>query len=435
MKSPRNLLNRGLLGLFAVAVVPSVVLHSEIRGTIDPATSQFLKQSVKKAEAANAEVLIIELDTPGGLLSSAKEMAQTIGQSKVPVVVYVSPPGASATSAGAILTLASHRAAMAPGTNIGAAHPVEADGKDVPGAMGEKVTNDTAAFAKSLAETRGRSLETAEAMVRKSLSLTAPEALKSKIVESLADNIPDLLRQLDGKEIKLTSGEVKKPQTSNATVQKEQMSLGLRILHFLAHPNVATILMTVAMLCIYVEISNPGVVIPGVVGAIALLLAFTAFQMLPIRTTGFLLIALAMILMIGEAFANTHGVLGAGGVISFILGILWVIDPNETTLRISPQVWVPAAAAMGGGTLAIGYFATRSHRLAVAAREKMGGFSASGLSGYRGQVESISADGLSGKASFRGEIWDVFSSEPLQIGASVEVAKVDGMKAFVKRVH
>ena len=287
------------------------VYFAEVRGTINPASAEFFEKSIQKAQNAGAEAIVFELDTPGGLVSSVRQMAQAAGSSKVPVVVFVTPAGASATSAGALLMLASHYAAMSPGTNIGAAHPVGPQGKDVEGAMGEKVLNDVRAFARGLAELRRRPIDIAEKIVSKSKSLTAEEAKKAKLIDVLAQDRLELLKKMNGVEISL-NGQKKILQTSNAKIERLEMSTGQKLLHLIAHPNIAAILMTFATLLIYVELNNPGVGIAGTLGAICLIVAFMAFQSLPIHTGGLMLLVLGMILMVAEAFVASGGALAAG---------------------------------------------------------------------------------------------------------------------------
>jgi len=420
----------------APAAASAPVFIAEIRGTIDPATASYLAASIRKAEAAGAGVLIVELDTPGGLVSSVKKMAQSIDESKVPVVVYVSPGGASATSAGALLALASHVAAMAPGTHIGAAHPVDSQGKDIEGAMKDKAVNDVAAFARGLAELRGRSRELAEKVVTKSKSVTASEAFEQKFVDIIASDRSQLLKALDGREIQMGKLGKRVLGTNGARIVTSSMTWGQQVLHVLANPNIATMLMAAGVLLLYVEITTAGVIIPGILGAIALLVAFIGLQMLPIRMGGMLLTVLGIGMLIAEAFVVSHGALAAGGTLSFVLGLLWVLDPAETDMRISTMVLVPTALALGGGTLVIAVAAARIRKLSLAARATMGGGGELGLAGYAGLVETVDAGGCTGKALIRGETWDFECGDALQNalkpGDVVEVVSTKGMKAVVK---
>jgi len=430
------------LGLVLVAVAfaqtdskDRSVWFAEIRGTIDPASSRFLSRAIREAEKDGAEALVVELDTPGGLVSSVKDMAQFINKSKVPIVVYVAPGGASATSAGALLTFASHVAAMAPGTHIGAAHPVGPEGKDISGKMGEKAVNDVAAFARGLAELRGRNRELAEAVVTKSKSFTAEEAKKQEMVEVIASSRAELLQKIDGRMIEVSKDNRRVIRVEGATVKTINMTWGQKILHLLANPNIATLLMALGVLCIYIEITTPGITIPGILGGIAILVAFISFQMLPIRTGGFLLLILGVGFLIAEAFVVSHGALAVGGIISFVLGVIWVLDPAETDLKISPAVWVPAALALGGGAAVIAFAAAKLKEQAKKALAQIGGGGYSGLAGYQGRVESVIEGGLEGKALIRGEVWDFEASTPLSVGDLVEVERVIGFRLVVKVVH
>lgn len=428
-------LSAGLSGAQTSVNEPNVRV-AEIRGTINPAGASLLRTAIHQAQAEQAQALIIELDTPGGLVSSVKDMAQAIDQSTVPVVVFVTPAGAAATSAGALLSLASHLAAMSPGSHLGAAHPVDSAGKEVQGAMGEKILNDTVAFARGLAELRGRNISLAEQVVAKSRSLTAQEAHKEKLIEILASDRTDLLAQLDGRTVKISDGksiQSRTLRTRSAEVRTSEMTWGQKILHRLADPNIATLLMTLGFLCIYVEISSPGIGIAGVLGAISLLTAFVAFQTLPIRTGGLILLALGAIFMIAEMFVATHGALAIGGALSFLLGMLWVMDPAGSDLVISPAVWIPATLGLFSGALVLAWAAARSQKLVKEARARMGGGGAAGLLGYTGHVQALGPDSRSGKALFRGEVWDFISSDALATGDAVQVEEVLGMRVRVKK--
>jgi len=427
------------LMLSASADTPaSLVLISEIRGTINPATADYLKSSIHRATEAGAEALIVELDTPGGLVSSVELMSQVIDESKVPVVVYVTPAGAAATSAGALLMLSSHVAAMTPGSHMGAAHPVDSSGKDVPGAMGQKILNDVVAYAKSMAEIRGRNKELAELIVSKSQSFTAQEAASKKLVEVLADHETDLLNKLQGRVVESKSFGKKTLNTSNARVERVDMTIGQKLLHLISNPNIAAILMTIAMLLIYVELNNPGVQIAGILGVILLILAFMSFQSLPIRTGGLILMGVGFIGMFSEVFVAAHGALAAGGVLSFILGMIWVVDPSQTSERVSPMVYIPAGLALSIGAFTIAWFAARVKVQAAEALEKMGGSGAMGLHGYQGKVESLAGNGAIqspfGKMHIRGEVWDFVCEESVKVGDAVQVQSVDGFKLIVKRI-
>jgi membrane-bound serine protease (ClpP class) len=408
----------------AVEEVRSRVIVSEIRGTINPATADYLESSIARAQAENAQALIVELDTPGGLVSSVQAMAQTIEKSSIPVVVYVTPAGASATSAGALLMLASHVGVMAPGTHMGAAHPVDTSGKNIDGAMGKKVLNDTVSFAQGLAELRNRNRDQAGLIVSESKSFTSQAALDQHLIEIHSPNLESLLVSLNGRE---SLG--KKMSTEGALIVKNEMSFGQKILHLLSNPNIAAILMTLAMLLIYVEIQSPGIQIAGILGVVFLIVGFMCFQTLPIRVGALALMGVGLVAMILEVVASAHGVLALGGVVSFILGMIWVVDSKQIAIGVSPQVWVPAAIALGSGSIAIGWFATRVKKQAREALVRMGGGGLSGLEGYVGVVEN------SGKILIRGELWDFDceSNEKVLAADHVEVTGLNGFKVRVKK--
>jgi membrane-bound serine protease (ClpP class) len=419
---------------FASGASTPTVLLAEIRGTINPATAEYLERSIERAEKRGAQALVITLDTPGGLVSSVQKMAQAIDRSKTPVVVYVEPAGASATSAGALLMLASHLAVMTPGSHMGSAHPVDASGKDISGAMGEKVLNDTASFAEGLAEIRGRDKALVSAIVRKSRSFTAQEAMDAKLIDALADSTPDLLRKIEGKRVDFRGGGSVVLRTADARVESLEMSLGQKALNLLSNPNIAAILATIGLVLVYFEVNNPGMQVSGILGVICLVISFMSFQTLPIRTGGLVLLVVGAIGLIAEVFATTHGILGAAGVLSFFLGLIWVIDPEQIRFGVSPAVYVPASLFLGAMALLIGWFAARTRADAHAELERMKGGGESGLSGYTGVVQTIEVDssGLMGKILIRGELWDFIADGAVAVGDSVEVSRSEGLKVFVK---
>ncbi len=417
---------------------PRIVMSSQIRGTINPATVDYLKLAIQKATDKHAQALIVELDTPGGLVASVESMSQAIDESKIPVVVYVTPAGAAATSAGALLMLSSHIGAMTPGSHMGAAHPVDSSGSDVKGAMGEKVLNDTVSYAKGMAEIRGRNKELAELIVSKSQSFTAQEAFSKNLIEVLADHEVDLLRKLNGRVVESKNFGKRTLQTENAQVERVDMTLGQRFLHLISNPNIASILMTLAMLLIYVELNHPGIQIAGILGVILLILAFMSFQTLPIRTGGIILMGVGFVGMFSEVFTNAHGALATGGVLSFVLGMIYVVDPSQSSQGVSPYVWVPAGSALAIGAFTLAWFAARVKEQAQAALKMIGGTGVMGLMGYEGKVESLAGDGAMaspfGKLTIRGEVWDFVCEDSVRVGDLVQVESVNGFKLKVKRL-
>jgi membrane-bound serine protease (ClpP class) len=436
MRSPHfQLIITLLAGVSALAAPPA---HPRVdvlplRGTIDPATSAALEAAIVHAEGDGAELLVVELDTPGGLVASVREMDQAIDASRIPVVVYVTPAGGSATSAGALLTLASHVAAMAPGTNIGAAHPVGSSGEDIKGTMGQKVVNDVSAFARGLAELRGRNVGLAEDVVARSRSFTAEEALRGGLIEIIAPSRGALLSALDGRRVKLRESE-RALHTRDAEVVEDRLSFGQALLHTLANPNIAALLMTLGMLLIYVEVSHPGTVIPGISGAICLLVAFMAFHMLPIRAGALALVGLGALLLLAEPFVVAHGAMAAGGIVSFVLGLVWLLDPSETSLHVAPWAYLLSAGALGVLVAAIAISVARLRRRSHEALEEMGGAGViAGIHGYTGTVEEAGPGGKAGKARFRGELWDFESAEELRPGDAVVATGVKGLRLKLAR--
>lgn len=412
-------------GLTAVAqdeaAPPAPIAKIEIRGTINPASAQYLQRSLEEATAQGARALLVELDTPGGLVSSTREMAQSIDRSQIPVIVYVTPAGASATSAGALLAISAHVAAMAPGSNIGAAHPVGSGGEEIEGASGEKAVNDVAAFARGLAELRGRPVDVASAVVSKSESFSAEEALKKKLIDVVAPQPQQIWDWLEGRELKVGESTLKMSGLSESPVVNLEMHPGEKLLHFLAHPNVAAILMSLGLLLIYAEISSPGLGLPGVAGALCLLVAFMAFQAVPIREGALALVALGGALIVAEFFATTGGVLAVGGIVSFILGLLWLVDPAETDLAISPVIIASSGLLLALGGAVIVLAAGRMRGLSERALKEIGGQGPLGLEGYEGRVSSVNGEGLTGSLKIRGEIWTFESDSPLKEGDHVRV--------------
>lgn len=393
------------LSFFAVWVI-------SVKGTINPGSADYVIKSIQAANEKKAEALIVELDTPGGLVSSVREMGQAISTSKTPVIVYVTPAGASATSAGALLSLASHAAVMAPGTNIGAAHPVGSGGEEIKGAMGEKVTNDVAAMARGFAEIRGRNPEIAELIVTKSKSYTAEEALKVGLIDVIAKSRTEMYQKLSEK---------KKINLTQVEEHHAEMSFAQKLLHLIAHPNVAMLLMSLGGILIYAEISTAGFGFAGIAGAISLILAFISLQVLPIQTGALALLVLGLILLFAELFVTTKGALAIGGIVSLMLGFLWLVDPAQSDLRVSYGLLIGMGLALSSAIFGLSWLVIRMKKNFAEARTKMGGGGVLGLEGYVGTVESVDSSGLAGKVQVRGEVWDFSSQTPLKVGMEVVV--------------
>lgn len=396
-----------------------------IDSSINPATADFIREALATAAHERAALLVIELDTPGGLLESAKSIVKDLLGTPVPVVVYVAPSGAGATSAGVFVTMAANIAAMAPGTTIGAAHPVGGQGEDIQGDMREKVENFTVSLSKSIARERGRNVEWAENAVRKSLSITADEAVKLKVVDLIASSRDDLLKQLHGREVRVGAATVRLNLTV-AEIVTHEMRLRQKLLDILASPNVAYLLMMAGLLGLYVEFTNPGVFFPGVVGGICLLLAMAALQVLPINYSGLALLGLGVALLISEMFVPSFGTLGVGGIVAFVLGSLLLFDTPESDLTVDPNIVYAAAATFAGFSLLISYLVVRTHR-------RKPSLGAEGLIGEVGEVrQRISREEHTGKVLVHGEYWNATADAPIEVQARVEVTKVDGLRLTVR---
>ena len=404
------------------ASTPHVDLIS-IDGTINPAVDDFIRESISRAKANAARALIIQLDTPGGLLTSTRTIVKEMLGAPVPVIVYVAPSGAGAGSAGVFITMAAHIAAMAPGTNIGAAHPVAGGGQEVKGVMGEKIENFTASFAESIAQQRGRNTEWAIQAVRKSVSITEKEALKIKVIDVVAKDINDLLEQAHGRKVDI-DGRKHELSLKGARVERYGMSLKQKVLNTIADPNIAYLLMMAGILGLYMEFSHPGVIFPGVAGAICLLLAFASLQLLPINYAGLGLIILGIGLLIGEAFAPSFGVLGVGGIISLALGSFFLFDTEGSDLIVDRSIILTAVATLGTFVLAVSYLVFRSQKSKPAL----------GMEGLIGEIGEVRGKLIpSGKIFVHGEYWNARADGEIDVGEKVEVVGYEGMSLKVRR--
>ncbi|MCK6553234.1 nodulation protein NfeD [Candidatus Binatia bacterium] len=395
---------------------------------INPATADFIRESIATAHQDDARALVIQLDTPGGLLDSARTIVKELLGAPVPVIVYVAPSGAGATSAGVFVTMAANIAAMAPGTNIGAAHPVTGQGGNVEGDIGTKVVNFAASLSKTIAGERGRNVEWAEKAVRESVSITAQEALELHVIDIVATDLPDLLRQANGRET-MVAGRPVVLALAGATIVPREMRLKQRLLNILADPNIAYLLITAGLLGLYVEFTHPGVMFPGVVGGICLLLGLTALQVLPINYSGLALIGLGVALLVSELFLPSFGILGVGGIAAFVLGSLLLFDTPESDLAVDPAIVYAAAATFGGFTLLVSFLVVRSQRRPAA-------LGSEGLLGTIGEVRQALPGGHeTGKVFVHGEHWNAIADEAIEVGAEVEVIGVDGLRLHVRRAR
>lgn len=427
------MLKRIIFLIFLILLYSPSVLSEEpkrnvmvitINGVINPAAAEFIGKSIKKANEKKDEALVIELDTPGGLDTSMRNIVKDIIGSEVPIIVFVSPSGSRAASAGVFITLAAHIAAMAPGTNIGAAHPVGI-GEKMDKVMAEKATNDAVAYIKSLAERNGRNAKWAEDAVRKSISATEQEALREGVIDLISKDLNSLLSDIDGRKVKTILGE-KVLRTGNAVIVREEMSFRHRILNLISDPNIAYILMLLGFYGLFFELTNPGAIFPGVMGGICLILAFYAFQTLPVNYAGFLLIILAIILFILEVKIVSHGVLTIGGVIAMIIGSLMLFESPAPFMKLSLYTILPA-------TIITALFFTVTLGLAFRAYKRKPVTGSEGLIGMEGTANTdITKDG--GMVLLHGERWAAYSDEPISRGGKIIVESVSELKVKVKKV-
>lgn len=420
--------------LFAIIILLSLplllsaqkVISIKIDGSINPASAEFIKSSIDKAYAEKAECLIIHLNTPGGLLKSTRVIVGDILEAPLPVVIYVSPGGAHAGSAGVFVTMAAHISAMAPSTNIGAAHPVNLQG-GMDSTMNDKTTNDAAAFIKAIAEKRKRNFEWAEEAVRKSVSITEEEAVQKQVVDLVADNDRDLLRKINGKTVNYTNGS-STLRTANARVDRLEMTFTEHFLDMISDPNIAYILMMLGFYGLLFEFYSPGAIAPGVIGVICLILAFYSMHTLPLNYAGLALILFSILLFILEVKIVSHGILGIGGAVSLALGSMMLIRTNSALefIRISWGVILPTTIVTALFFLTLVTFALKAQRLKPI----------TGKEGIIGEVGETLADlNPTGMIKVHGEMWKAQStSGMIRPGQKVRVTAVNNLTLFVEQV-
>ncbi|UWX56903.1 nodulation protein NfeD [Chlorobaculum sp. MV4-Y] len=416
-----------------VAITPvrgeSVQIRSmSLKGSVNPGSAAYFLRVLDEVNRENGTLLLVELDTPGGLVASLRQMVQGVMASRVPVVVYVAPSGAQAASAGALLLLSSHVAVMAPGTETGAAHPVDiSGGGEKESVMGKKIENDLAAFARSLAQKRGRSPEWAERAVRESIASTASEALAAGVIDTVAANRKELLAFLDGRRVQTTADEVT-IHTENVPVKEAAPTFGEEVMMTIANPNIAYFLLLLGLVGLWFELSTPGAIIPGVAGAIALVLGAWAMQLLSVNVTGLLLILLAILFFGLEIFVVSSGALAIAGLVALFIGSVMVFNQPEIGLVINWWVFLPLFLSFSATVLLLVFVVLRSTRKKVLSGME-------GLVGETGTVERAIGEGKDGKVFVHGELWDASASGPVSAGARVEVTRVEGMKLNVKQIN
>jgi membrane-bound serine protease (ClpP class) len=408
----------GMIGLVfflaavAVQADPKPIYTVTIADTIGPGVAEFLEDALDKASQNQAACIIIALDTPGGAVASMRRIVQAIYTCTAPVVVYVSPSGARAASAGVMITMAADIAVMAPGTNIGAAHPVSLGGSDMGETIAEKAINDLVAFSKGIAVRRGRNAAWVEKAIRDSVSITAREALTLNVIDLMATDTEDLIQQINGRAVS------QKGALDLDTALKTPIEQGIRtkILKTISDPNIAYILLLIGLAGLYFELSHPGAIFPGVVGGICLILAFYALQHLPVNTTGILLILLAIVLFIMEMKITSYGLLSVAGVITLVLGTLMLFKGAGPQYRIAWSVIVPTVALISLFFISVAWLVVRAQ-----VHRPMTG--ADGLVGETGVVKQV--DGLAGKVVVHGELWRAEFVRPVSVGDKIIVKEVD----------
>ncbi len=414
------------------------VITVEINGTINPSTTDYIRAGIHKAKESGSEALLILLDTPGGLLNSTKDIVKLLLNSDVPVIVYVYPKGATATSAGVFITLAGNIAAMAPGTSIGAAHPVsigrennrpvknpfeekeneekDKENKTSKDIMGEKIENFAISFIQSIAEERGRNVKWAIESVKNSDSITAKEALENNVIDIISPDIPSLLKSINGKKVKIGSKEIALV-TNGAKQEKLEMSLKQKIINVLSTPDIAFLLLSLGSLGIIIEFYNPGTILPGVAGLISLIIGFVSLQILPFNYAGLALLFIGLALFAAEVYITSYGLLSLAGLVSFIFGSLLLFDTDESNLRVGISVIIATSFALGLFLLLIIYSISGTFKLRTMSGSE-------GLLDQHGEV--VDWEGKIGKVFINGEYWNAHSDDSLNKGDKVKVVESEG---------
>ena len=396
----------------------------KVNDIISPAIAEFITRSIEEAARNKAQCLVIQMDTPGGLDLSMRDIIKDMMSSDIPVVVYVAPSGARAASAGALITVAADIAAMAPGTNIGAAHPVAMGGGQMSRTMTEKVLNDAVAYVTSIAEKKKRNVQVAVRFVKESVSIPANEALKLKVIDLIASDLNDLLQKIDGKTIEKPLGTIKL-STKGAKVNFIEMGFRQRFLSALSNPNLAYILMMIGLVGLYFELAHPGVIFPGVIGGICLILAFFAFRTLPVNYAGILLILLGVFLFIAEIKIASYGLLTVGGVVSLALGSIMLFESPAPFLRASLSVIIPTVAV----TAAFFIFAMT---MAIKAQMAKPATGSEGIVDETGIARTRIAP--EGKVFVHGEFWNAYSEKIIEEGERIRVLKTEGLRLKVEKL-
>ena len=406
-----------------------VVYTADVDAIIHPVSAEFMIQTMDAADRAGASLVVFQLETPGGLVDSTRDIISRMLAATTPVAVFVGPSGARAASAGFLLTIAADVAAMAPGTHIGAAHPVSGSGEETSETMSQKAAEDVAAYARTLAEGRGRNVELAAEAVIESRAFTEREAADASppLVDLVVASVPELLRELDGRVVRRFDGSEVTLQTADASLVAREMSARQRVLSAIAHPQIAFILLSLGVLGLTVELWSPGAIFPGVVGAISLILAFFALQLLPVSYAGLMLLVIGLVLLLLEIKVTSYGLLSVGGVVCLTIGALMLIDAPEPELRLDLTFVLPvvlAFAAVAGFLI----------RLAIAAQRQRPATGAAGMVGEVGEVLRAIEPGAAGHVRVHGEIWRATAADALPPGTRVRVTGLDGLTLVVSKL-
>lgn len=401
------------------------IVVATYEGVINPVAAEYLHDALAFAHSSGAQALIFTLDTPGGLDTSMRLMIKDMTGSSIPVIVFVSPSGGRAASAGVFITMAAHVAAMAPGTNIGAAHPVAMGGGEMDNTMREKVENDAAAYIKSIAERHGRNVSWAEDAVRKSISATEQEALKLKVIDMIAEDIPTLLKRLHGRKIALPNGSITFSSEA-ATLREFQMGTRLEMLKILSDPNIAYLLMSIGTIGIMAELYSPGAILPGIIGAISLILAFYSLQSLPVNYAGALLVILGVVFLLLEISITSYGILALGGLAAMTLGGLLLIKSDAPFMQVSLSFLLPTIIAIGALVGTIIWMVAKGGRRGPV----------TGVEGMIGSIGIAKTDlNPRGQIALHGEIWEAISQTPIRQGEAAEVTSIEGLTVKVAPTH
>jgi len=429
-----------LVGSFAVVVAsavvtaqshvesPPVVYSAEVDGIIHPVSADYMIETMDRADRAGATLVVFTLRTPGGLVDSTRDIVTHMLASKTPVAIFIGPSGARAASAGFLLTIAADVAAMAPGTHIGAAHPVEGRGQQVDETMAKKMAADVAAYARTLANKRHRNVALAEEAVNNSRAFTEEEALNASppLIDLVVPDIPELLRKLNGRPVTRFDGATMVLRTAGAQMVPIEMTLRQRVLSAIAHPEVAYILLTLGTLGLTIELWSPGAVLPGVAGGLCLLLAFFALQILPVNYAGLVLMLFGLLLLMLEVKITSYGLLTAGGLASLLFGSMILMDSSVPELQLSLRFVLPIVFGLAG----IAVFLVR---LAVASQRRHAVTGVAGMLGEVGYALTAIEPGTAGRVSTHGEIWRAVALEPIAKGDRLQVTNVDGLTVTVRK--